>query len=68
MNLGGGKALKGFKQEVVGTHLLYHSRDGCLDVYGVNLLAEGQRQSGYDCALTLSGPLWSKHMELWGHA
>lgn len=68
MNLGGGKALKSFKQEVAGIHLLYHSKAGCLDVYGVNLSPEGQRQSGCDCDITLSGSLWSKHMELWGHA
>lgn len=33
MNLGGGKAQKSFKQEVAGTHLLYHSRDGCLVMF-----------------------------------
>lgn len=32
-NLGGGKALRSLKQEVAGTHLLYHSKDRCVVVF-----------------------------------
>lgn len=32
------------------------------------LLPEGPRQSGYDSDIILSGPLWAKHIALWGDA
>lgn len=32
------------------------------------LLPEGQRESGYDSGIILSGPLWAKHMALWDDA
>lgn len=50
------------------THLLSHSRGRCLVMFEELLLPEGPRQSGYDSDIILSGPLWAKHIALWGDA
>lgn len=60
MILGGGKPLKGLKQEVAGTLWLDHSRGRCLVILVELMLPERQRQSGYDSGVILSGPLWAK--------
>lgn len=67
--VGGGKQLKSLRQETE-THLLSGSlkRQSLVMFVELMLLPEGQRESGYDSGIILSGPLWAKHMALWDDA